>query len=52
MIKNYNPNTFGIHKIKVTIQMWDYIGHIFYEVSGNCKGKNVMDFSFFRILRR
>ena len=46
MISNYDPNEYGIHKITVTIQQWEYVGHIFLTVSGNCKGRDVLYFDF------
>lgn len=33
-----------VHTIRVTFQLFNYIGHIAYEVSGNCAGLNVIDF--------
>ena len=46
-MKNYDPNiTFGIHTVKITLQMWGYTGHIFQEIAGNCRGKDVLDFDF------
>lgn len=46
-MKNYNIDiNKGIHRIKVTIQQWDYVGHIFQEIKGTCKGKSILDFDF------
>lgn len=46
-IKNYNPNIHkGVHTIRVTIQRWDYVGHIIKKIYGNCKGKSILDFDF------
>lgn len=46
-MKKYNPNiNDGIHTVRITIQSWDYVGHIFQKISGNCKGRNVLDFDF------
>lgn len=46
-MKNYDPNIHrGIHRIKVTLQQWGYVGHIFQEIRGNCKGKSILDFDF------
>lgn len=36
----------GIHKIKVTLQSYDYVGHIISEIGGNCHGRDVLDFDF------
>lgn len=47
-MKTYDPNmTWGTHVVEVTIQQWDYMGHLKYECNGNCKGKEILDFSFF-----
>lgn len=47
-MKNYDPNiTKGVHVVRITLQIWDYIGHIVRKVRGNCRGKHVMDFDFY-----
>lgn len=44
MMQNYNINIRnGIHTVKVTLQQWDYVGHIIYKIGGNCYGRNVME---------
>ncbi|MCI9142565.1 MAG: DUF5406 domain-containing protein [Lachnospiraceae bacterium] len=46
-IKNYDPNIWeGIHTVRITIQQWEYVGHITEKVHGNCKGRDVLDFDF------
>lgn len=46
-MKNYDPNIWdGIHTVRVTIQLWEYIGHIFKRVGGNCRGRDILDFDF------
>lgn len=46
-MKIYNPNIYkGTHMVRVTIQRFDYIGHIIKKVYGNCKGRYVLDFDF------
>lgn len=46
-MKNYDPNIYqGIHTIEITIQQWDYVGHIIRKMGGNCRGKDVLDFDF------
>lgn len=46
-MKNYDPNIYrGIHTIEITIQQWDYAGHIIQKMGGNCRGKDVLDFDF------
>ena len=37
---------YGVHAIKVTLQCGQYIGSLEYEISGNCKGRDLLDFSF------
>lgn len=47
MIKNYDPNIEnGIHTVEVTLQQWGYIGHLTIKISGNCKGREVLDYDF------
>lgn len=46
MINYYNPNFQGVHVIRVTFMQWDYIGHVAFEIGGNCKGAELMDFTF------
>lgn len=49
-MKNYDPNIrMGRHKIKITLQCWDYVGHVIHEIGGNCKGLNILmeaDFTY------
>ena len=46
-MENYDPNIeYGIHTVKVTLQQWEYVGHIIWRVGGNCTGKSVLDFDF------
>lgn len=45
-MKSYPLNDLGfdsIHRIMVTIQANQYIGHIYQNCKGNCKGKNILD---------
>lgn len=46
MINYYDPNFQGVHVIRVTFMQWDYIGHVAFEIGGNCKGAELMDFTF------
>ena len=46
-MKEYNPTTgwFGkksVHTVRVTLMQEDYIGHVAYEVYGNCTGADVL----------
>ncbi len=46
-MRNYDPNIHkGVHTVEITIQKWDYAGHIKQRIGGNCKGKNILDFDF------
>lgn len=46
-MNNYDSNIYnGVHTIKITLQQWDFVGHIIQKISGNCKGRNVLDFDF------
>lgn len=50
-MKNYDPNfRFGMHKVKITLQQWDYVGHVIIETRGNCQGFNVIGCADFEIL--
>lgn len=47
-MKYYNPNMYGgVHRVRVTIQQRGYIGHIFLNVEGNCRGKENLEFDFY-----
>ena len=47
-MKNYDPNIYrGVHTIKITLQIWDYIGHVTQKIRGNCKGRNILSLDFF-----
>lgn len=46
-MKNYDPNIiWGTHIIEITLQQWGYVGHLTFEVGGNCKGRDILDFDF------
>lgn len=46
-MKNYDPNiTQGVHTVKVTLQIWDYVGHVTYKIGSRCKGRAILDFDF------
>ncbi len=46
-MKSYDPNIqYGIHTIEITLQLWEYVGHITRKIGGNCKGIDVLDFDF------
>lgn len=32
--------------MQITLQMWDYVGHIIRKIRGNCKGLAVLYFDF------
>lgn len=46
MISSYDPNFHGVHTIRVTFMQWDYIGHVSFGIGGNCKGAELLDFTF------
>ena len=45
MISSYDPNFHGVHTIRVTFMQWDYTGHVSFEIGGNCKGAELLDFT-------
>jgi len=43
MITTYDPNTYsGTHTVRITFMQYEYIGHIAFEIGGNCKGSNII----------
>ena len=46
MISSYDPNFHGVHTIRVTLMKLDYTGHVSFEIGGNCKGAELLDFTF------
>lgn len=41
---NYDPNIFnGIHTVKLTLQQWQYKGHVSVEIGGNTRGHSVIE---------
>jgi len=46
-MKNYDPNLIGRHKVKITLQQWDYVGHVIFEMGGNCRGLDIIGCSDF-----
>ena len=51
-MKAYNPATgwFGkksVHTVRVTLMQEDHIGHVAYDVYGNCTGADVLDVDYF-----
>ena len=46
-MKNYDLNIKnGVHTVKITLQAWEYFGHIIYTIGGNCKGRTIINFDF------
>lgn len=46
-MENYNLNiNWGTHTILITLQQFEYIGHLTVQIGGNCKGRQVLDFNF------
>ncbi len=51
-MKEYNPTVgwFGkksVHTVRVTLMQEGYIGHVSYEVPGNCTGADALDVDYF-----
>ena len=51
-MKAYNPTIgwFGkksVHTVRVTLMQEDYIGHVAYDVYGNCTGADELDVDYF-----
>lgn len=46
MIANYDPNFIGVHVVRATFQVWDYVGHVAFSVGGNCRGAAHLDTTF------
>ena len=43
-MKEYNPNIHnGVHKVRITLQQWEYKGHIIYDMHGNCQGLDILN---------
>lgn len=46
-MSNYDPSIHdGIHTVRITLQQWNYTGHILQRVHGCCKGRVILDFNF------
>lgn len=42
-LKNYDPNlTWAKHTMKISFMMWDYKGHVTYEMGGNARGISLL----------
>ncbi len=42
-MESYDINIYdGTHKVKVTLQCKEYIGHIIYDMGGNCHGLTII----------
>jgi len=44
LIKEYDPNVDWDKKqiVEVTLMQWEYFGHMYLQVSGNCRGLDVL----------
>jgi len=42
-------NCSGIHRVRLTLQYHEYIGHVAFEIGGNCHGRSILEsaLSFF-----
>ena len=46
-LKNYNPvQGRNIHTVRVTFMDGEYTGHIAFEVGGNCRGSDFLNYDF------
>lgn len=53
LIKNYDLNNrYGVHKIEIVLQAWDYRKTLIYEIGGNCKGLSVLDVDIEEVLEQ
>lgn len=40
---NYDPNIImGTHTVKITLQIFGYVGHIYKKIGGNCRGLDIL----------
>lgn len=46
MISNYDPNFRGTHVIRVTFMQWDYVGHVAFQIGGDCHGSDLLNGNF------
>ncbi|MDD3337857.1 MAG: DUF5406 family protein [Lachnospiraceae bacterium] len=48
-LKEYDPNlchSDNLQTIKVTLMCWEFVGHVYMKLGGNCKGRSLLDFDF------
>lgn len=44
MLNNYDPNILdAVHVVRVTLTMFNYVGHVAFEIGGNCLGKDILE---------
>jgi len=44
MLNNYDPNIWdAVHVVRVTLTMFNYVGHVAFEIGGNCRGKDILE---------
>lgn len=48
MLTNYDPNVarHAVHTVRITFMQWGYVGHIAYEIGGNCCGSALLNANF------
>ncbi|WP_294856411.1 DUF5406 family protein [uncultured Oscillibacter sp.] len=48
MLNNYDPNMTrnAVHTVRVTFMQWGYVGHVAYEIGGNCQGADLLNCNF------
>ncbi len=48
LIKNMDPNNReGIKILEITLMQWEFFGHIYCEIGGNCMGRDILGFADF-----
>ena len=44
MLKEYDLNLYSsTHVVRITLTAFNYVGHVTFEVSGNCMGKSILE---------
>jgi hypothetical protein len=42
-VTDYSPGESGTHTVRVTFQSGRYLGHVAFEIGGNCKGLEILN---------
>lgn len=44
MLNNYDPNVRNaVHIVRITLTVFNYVGHVSFEIGGNCRGKSILE---------